>query len=204
MSEPTRRLFFALWPDEPSRVALVHATRKAVRHSGGRPVAEHNLHTTLLFLGSVAESRVSEVATIGARAAAETLVARDDFSWPPGFVFDRIELWQKAHVLVATTSASSGGGHLVANALVGSLQRETSGAGFAPDLKPFRPHVTLARKVAFLRTVLRMEPVEWRIAGFTLVESRTDPDGPVYTVLQSYPLEPHSGAEPCSSGTADR
>lgn len=201
MSEPTRRLFFALWPDEPSRAALVHATRKAVRHSGGRPVAEHNLHTTLLFLGSVAESRVSEVATIGARAAAGTLVARDDSSSPPGFVLDRIELWQKAHVLVATTSVSSGSGHLVANALAGNLQRETSGAGFAPDLKPFRPHVTLARKVAFLKTVLRMEPVEWRFAGFALVESRTAPDGPVYTVLRSYPLEPHGGGSASAAGT---
>jgi len=198
MPERTRRLFFALWPDEPSRAALVHATRKAVRHSGGRPVAEHNLHATLLFLGSVVESRVSEVATIGARAAAETLGAREHFPSSPGFVFDRIDCWQKAHVLVATTSASSGGGHFVANALVGSLLRETSGAGFAPDLKPFRPHVTLARKVAFLKTVLRMAPVEWRFAGFALVESRTDPDGPVYTVLQSYSLETHGVAEPRS------
>lgn len=188
MPETTRRLFFALWPDEPLRAALVHATRKAVRHSGGRPVAEHNLHATLLFLGSVAESRVSEVVALGAQAAAETLVASAASS-PAAFVFDRIELFQKAHVLVATTSASSGSGHVVANALVGSLQRETSRAGFAPDLKPFRPHVTLARKVAFLKTVLRMEPVEWRFTAFALVESRTDPEGPVYTVLQSYPLE---------------
>ena len=188
MPERTRRLFFALWPDEPSRDALVHATRKAVRHSGGRPVAEHNLHATLLFLGSVAESRVSEVATIGARASAETLVALGDASSAPGFVFDRIEMWHKAHVLVATTSAATGGAHLVANALVDRLQREASGAGFAPDPKPFRPHVTLARKVAFLKTVLRMEPVAWRFAAFALVESRTDPAGPVYTVLQSYPL----------------
>lgn len=193
MPERTRRLFFALWPDEPSRAALVHATRKAVRHSGGRPVAEHNLHATLLFLGSVAEARVSEVATIGARAAAETFVARDSSAALPGFVFDRIELWQKAHVLVAATSASSGDGHRVANALIGSLQRETSQAGFAPDPKPFRPHVTLARKVAFLKTMLRMEAVEWRFAGFALVESRTDPDGPVYTVLQSYRLQSQSG-----------
>jgi 2'-5' RNA ligase len=31
--------------------------------------------------------------------------------------------------------------------------------------------------------------VEWRFAEFALVESRTDPEGPVYAVLQSYPLE---------------
>jgi 2'-5' RNA ligase len=187
--ERTRRLFFAFWPDDALRAALIHATHKAVRHSGGRPVAGHNLHATLLFLGSVKESRVSEVAEIGARAAGETLVALDDSSMPDSFVFDRIELWQKAHVLVATTSGASGGGYPVTNALVASLLQETTRAGFAPDLKPFRPHVTLARKVAFLKTVLRMEPVPWRFAEFALVESRTEPDGPVYTVVRSYPLK---------------
>lgn len=191
MPERARRLFFALWPDDALRAALVHATRKAVRHSGGRPVAEHNLHATLLFLGSVVESRVSEVAEIGAHAAGETVVAGEDDS-SPGFVFDRIELFQKAHVLVATTSGSSGDGHVVANALVGNLQRETSRAGFTPDLKPFRAHVTVARKVALLKTVLRMEPVEWRFSAFALVESRTEPEGPVYTVLRSYPLQPRT------------
>ena len=188
MSEPTRRLFFALWPDEQSRAALVHATRKAVGLCGGRPVADDNLHATLLFLGSIAESRVSEVATLGARAAAEIPMARDDVRSAPRFVFDQIELWQKAHVLVATPSASSGGGYVAANALVASLQRVTSGAGLAPDLKPFRPHVTLARKVAFLRTVLRMAPVEWRFTAFALVQSRTEAEGPVYSVVESYPL----------------
>jgi 2'-5' RNA ligase len=33
-----------------------------------------------------------------------------------------------------------------------------------------------------------MEPVEWRFTAFALVESKTDPEGPVYTVLQSFPL----------------
>jgi|KBSMisStandDraft_5_1062788.scaffolds.fasta_scaffold140611_2 2'-5' RNA ligase len=194
MSEPTRRLFFALWPNEQSRAALVHATRKAVRLCGGRPVAEDNLHTTLLFLGAVAESRVSEVVTLGASAAAEVVGARDNVLLsPPRFVFDQIELWQKAHVLVATPGASSGGGYVVANALVASLQRVTSGAGFAPDLKPFRPHVTLARKVAFSKTVLRMAPVEWRFTAFALVESRTEAEGPVYSVVESYPLAPPAG-----------
>ena len=43
-----RRLFFALWPDEVQRCALEHNAAKAVRHSGGRPVAAANLHVTLL------------------------------------------------------------------------------------------------------------------------------------------------------------
>jgi len=188
--QPTRRLFFALWPDEATRAMVAHATRKAVRSCGGRPVATHNLHATLLFLGSVAQSRVAELMAIAARAAVDVArnVAVDSAS--SGFSFDRVAFWKKAHVLVATTGSTGGAGDVVAGALVEVLQRETIGAGFAPDLKPFRPHVTLARKVAFLKTELTMQPVRWPFTDFALVESRTDPDGPVYTVLESYRLWP--------------
>jgi len=191
--EPTRRLFFALWPDDATRATLAHATHKAVRSCGGRPVAAHNLHATLLFLGSVARSRVPEVMAIAARAAAESGAVD---SSPPGFVFDRVEFWKKAHVLVATPRIAGGRGDVVAGALVEVLQRETINAGFAPDPKPFRPHVTLARKVAFLKTSLTMQPVPWSFADFALVASQTDADGPVYTVLASYPLAPGDRVPP--------
>jgi len=55
VSPATRRLFFALWPDEATREQLAHITRKAVRGSGGRPIPVENLHSTLVFLGSVPE-----------------------------------------------------------------------------------------------------------------------------------------------------
>jgi RNA 2',3'-cyclic 3'-phosphodiesterase len=188
--QPTRRLFFALWPDEATRATLAHATRKAVRSCGGRPAAAHNLHATLLFLGSVAESRVSEVMAIAARAAGGLTLPSAVDSSSRGFVFDRVEFWKKPHVLVATPSVAGGAGDVLAAALAEVLARETLSAGFAPDSKPFRPHVTLARKVAFLKAELAMQPVPWSFADFALVESRTDPDGPVYTVLESYPLAP--------------
>jgi 2'-5' RNA ligase len=188
--EPTRRLFFALWPDEATRATLAHATRKAVRSCGGRPVAVHNLHATLLFLGAVAQSRVSEVMAIAARAAAGMAVPGAVDSSSPGFVFDRVEFWKKPHVLVATSSVAGGAGDVLAGALAEMLARETLSAGFAPDPKPLRPHVTLARKVAFLQTQLAMQPVPWSFADFALVESQTHPDGLVYTVLESYPLAP--------------
>jgi 2'-5' RNA ligase len=153
-------------------------------------VAVHNLHATLLFLGSVAQSRVSEVMAIAARAAAGMAMPGRVDSSLPGFVFDRVEFWKKAHVLVATPSVVGGAGDVLAGALAEVLARETLTAGFAPDPKPFRPHVTLARKVAFLKTELAMQPVSWSFAEFALVESQTAPDGPVYAVLESYPLVP--------------
>lgn len=195
--EPARRLFFALWPDEVLRNAFAHATHKAARACGGRPVPAHNLHATLLFLGSVAESRVAEVRAIGARAASEVAMTAERLAEElsaPRLNFDRIEFWKKAHVLVAATSATSGAGHSLAGELVGILQRESLAAGFAPDLKPFRAHVTVARKVSRASQDLHMHAVQWPVTGFALVESATLAEGPRYDAIDSWTL----GAAPRS------
>ena len=201
--EPTRRLFFALWPDETLRATFAHATHKAVRACGGRPVPTHNLHVTLLFLGSVAERRTPELEAIGARVAAAG-TSHAGAAPLPQLAFDRVEHWEKARILVATVSAQSttgatttpglasmGGLHsglAAAEALASGLLREAHRAGFTADLKPFRAHVTVARKVARLTHSLHMREVLWAVTGFALVESRTEPQGAVYNVLKSYPL----------------
>jgi 2'-5' RNA ligase len=161
-------------------------------------VPTHNLHATLLFLGSVAESHVSEVRAIGARAASEVAMIAErlaEKSSAPRLNFDRIEFWKKAHVLVAATSATSGSGHSLAGELVGILQREALAAGFAPDLKPFRAHVTVARKVSRASQDLPMHAVQWPVTGFTLVESVTLAEGPRYDAIDSWTL----GAAPFGS-----
>jgi RNA 2',3'-cyclic 3'-phosphodiesterase len=179
--EPTRRLFFALWPDEGLRATFAHTVHKAVRASGGRPVPAHNLHVTLLFVGSVPERRIPELEGIAARVVASHAITAP----PPELVFDRVEHWEKPRVLVATASAAL----TVVNALAAGLQTETLRAGFAPDLKPFRAHVTVARKVARLTHSLRMHEVRWPVTGSALVESCTLPEGPLYSVINSWPLD---------------
>src|SRR5579859_5367426 len=177
---PTRRLFLGFWPDEIQRAEISHATRKAARSCGGRPVPAANLHATVLFVGSVLESSIPVLAAIAARAAAQ--------AQPLELVFDQVEFWEKPHVLVATTSAASAAGHAVAEALNRTLERETSRAGMHSDVKPFHAHVTLARKVGRVTHELAMQPVAWRLLELALIESRTEPDGPVYSVLESFPL----------------
>jgi 2'-5' RNA ligase len=183
---PTRRLFFGFWPDETQRMELAHATRKAVRACGGRHVPAENLHATVLFLGSVLESRIPELTAMAAGAAAQARAL--------DLVFDQIEFWEKPRVLVATTSHASAAGHAVAEALNRMLQRETTRAGLHADIKPFHAHVTLARKVGRVTHELGMAPVAWRLSGLALIDSRTDPAGPVYTVLESFPFGAGAGA----------
>jgi RNA 2',3'-cyclic 3'-phosphodiesterase len=180
--EPTRRLFFALWPDEALRAAFAHTGQKAARASGGRPVPAHNLHVTLLFLGSVAERRIPDLEVIAARVASSSHAAA---VLPRQLVFDGVEHWEKPRILVATVSAS----HPVVDTLAAGLLKETRGAGFDPDLKSlFRPHVTLVRKVAHPIQTPDMGPVPWRFTEFVLAESRPGPDGPEYSVVGTFLL----------------
>jgi 2'-5' RNA ligase len=34
----------------------------------------------------------------------------------------------------------------------------------------------------------RLRPVVWRFDAFALIDSRTEPSGPAYSVIDSYPL----------------
>jgi 2'-5' RNA ligase len=176
---PARRLFFALWPDEPQRRALEHAAAKAVRHSGGRPVPLSNLHVTLAFLGSVAAARVPELQRI-ARDQAAALVQ----DAPATLTFARLAHWKEARILCALAAEEAPS----ARALAAALQEASAAIGLSPDRKPFQPHVTLARKVLRTSAMPRLRPVVWHFDAFALIDSRTEPGGPVYSVIDSYPL----------------
>jgi len=184
---PTRRLFFALWPDAEQRAALLHATARIVRHCGGRPVPETNLHLTLAFLGSVPESRLQELSAIGRQAAA---------AWPADAALLSVSLaalehWAKAQVLAVLARKDEPNGTPAPGLadLARILTTETAAAGFSPDLKPFRAHVTVARKVARAPRAIGMREVLWSFDAFALVESRTLAEGPVYSVVESYLLD---------------
>ena len=177
----TARVFFALWPDDLTRAELVRVTREAVRSGGGRPVSEHNLHATLVFVGSVAVTRLAELSRLA------TEVARSQGVPPFELDFERVEYWQKPRVLVATASAAAG--VAAAGALARGLLEAALGAGFDPDSKPFRPHITLARKVGKLTRVPEMQRARLAFDSFALVESRTLPEGPVYSVVEAFALK---------------
>jgi RNA 2',3'-cyclic 3'-phosphodiesterase len=177
--EPTQRLFFALWPQEEGRAALAHATAKAVRRSGGRAVTPANLHVTLAFLGSVPQRRTPEVGQLGRQVAADCAQER-----PLELRFERLAHWPRPKILCAVAADENP----AASALAAALKDAAAAAGFTPDLKPFRPHVTLARKVLRAPPESTLRETLWRFDGFALLDSRTESEGPVYSVLESYPL----------------
>ncbi len=183
--EPSRRLFFALWPDAAARAALAAATREAVSASAASAVPPQNLHATLAFLGSVPERRIAELEGL-ARRVAQSFVPQ----CPVMLQFDELAHWGGPKIHFALCAVESP----AACSLAQLLKTETEAAGFAPDLNPFHAHVTVARKVDRAPGVAMTRALQWRFDAFALIESRTAADGAAYSVRQSYLLVKHEKA----------
>lgn len=171
-----RRLFFALWPDAPTRDALRRTTRAIVRHAGGRSVPAANFHLTLAFLGGVPEEGI-DAAVAAARA---TPIA------PGSLVLDTLGWFERPQALWIGPSAPPAalGEHAA------RLRAALAATGLGVDVVPFRPHVTLARRVVAPGELAPPRPVAWPVRGYALVESDTDSDGARYRVLQEFPALP--------------
>jgi 2'-5' RNA ligase len=178
------RLFFALWPEPAMQAALAAAAAPILRQVSGasrqvRAVPTENFHLTLAFLGGVPQDRVDAARLVATPCAAKLR----ERAAPIEFVFDSVEHWRKPQIICATAQGASIQGVRLAQALTGAL---TAG-GFSPDLtKPFRPHVTLARKAMHPSRDTSLAPVTWTFSEFALVQSRTAPGGSIYTVLSSF------------------
>lgn len=160
----SERLFFALWPPEAVREAVARRVRGV--ELAGRPVPPENWHITLAFLGNVAAERRRRYE----RAAAAVRAA------PFKLCLDRVGFFPRSRI------AWLGASHLPAplEELHGALTERLAGAGFEPERRPFRPHLTLARKAAPKGAPVDIEPVVWPVTGFRLVRSETRPDGARY------------------------
>jgi RNA 2',3'-cyclic 3'-phosphodiesterase len=178
----TLRLFFALWPSAAERQSLAASTAEAVSRVEGLPVPGTNLHVTLAFLGAVPGRGFGDLAVIGGQGDYPAVALR----------FDRLEYWAKPKVLVAMPVEIPATGREI----VDRLWERLAALGFERESRPWRPHLTLARKVRRpppenLQIVPRSgasdDPAPWELA---LVESTTHPEGARYKPLAEWPLGP--------------
>jgi len=200
----TRRLFFALWPEEPMREALAAAVGGAIAAMHGcRPVPLANLHVTLAFLGAVPEAALGALTELAGEVSRRPALAHpapgptDAVGGMPAdhghgqlahsaleIQLDTIEHWRRAEILCAAASRMPA----AAEELSRTLRTTLLAGGFHPDLKPFRAHVTLARHIRRAPRDLGMPVVTWSFDEFALIESRTHPEGPTYSVVDSWVL----------------
>lgn len=150
-----RRLFFALWPSPDIRAGIV-ARRKRIDGLPGKPVPDRNLHLTLLFLGDQPADRLDRIvaAAQGTEAAGFHLT------------LDRFGRFARARVAWLGGPPTDPG-----RTLVDELKARMTGLDLSFDDRPWAPHVTLFRKVRDRFTVPDIEPLDWPVERFDLIES---------------------------------
>jgi RNA 2',3'-cyclic 3'-phosphodiesterase len=176
------RLFFALRPDADQCVALLAQTAPLLATQDIALVPPTNLHATLCFLGAVPKDRLPALRDAASRVRSPCV----------SLSFDALEYWAKPKILCVTAPEQ---GSTSAAMLAKAIADEVVAAGFSPDIKPFRAHLTLARKVkadraAALELPQSLQPgFVVRCAEFALMESRRGERGSIYSVLNSWPLD---------------
>lgn len=165
MSSPAetkpRRLFLALWPDEPIRTQLA---RISTALPAGRRIAATNLHMTLVFLGATAPARQNCYQCELGRLTALCFE----------LCLNRLVYWRRSGIVsLAPTVVPAELAELVA-----SLNKALQTCGFQPESRPFKAHITLARNYPRAAWPLPQSPkididleITWRITCFTLLES---------------------------------
>lgn len=138
-------------------------------------MAAANFHLTLAFLGGVPIERL-----VAARRAADSVSLR-----PFELKLDRIGYFRRARTLWVGPSQTPPQLTELFDALWLALVAE----GFPREPKPFRPHLTLARKAREVQSI-DSRPVTWAVSDWVLAESNTHPDGARYTIVERWPAVP--------------
>jgi 2'-5' RNA ligase len=175
------RLFFALWPGEAERAALVRMQREILR-PGGRPTDPEDLHLTLAFLGSVPPERRA-----CCEAAADGILAL-----PFDLSLTQVGYWPRPQILWCGTLAPPA----PLLALVRDLTDALRPCGFPGERRPYAAHITLARKAAsFQGPAQAAWCLHWPINGFVLAANSEGPP-PRYRVLRRWAFQGASPACP--------
>lgn len=166
----TKRLFFALWPDDRQRERLRDVINSVAKTVEGRPVDRHNWHVTLAFIGTFPAHRVPYLLEQAAGIAVE----------PFRLNFDRLEYWPRPRV--ASLSAATVPPEL--QALVDALHGVLVDLGLHLEDRVYRPHITVVRNARFFQTERLTQRVTTEWSGFELMESVSSPAGVRYVPLK--------------------
>lgn len=172
-AEKTLRLFFALWPDADTRVALDRTGKWLHQHWEGRRTRPETLHLTLVFLGTVDASRLDALRELAALVRAEKFALN----------LDQAGCWR--HNRVGWLGAGETPPALAT--LVADLESRLQSSLFRFDKRAFVPHITLLRK-ARCADVPACRQVGWPVERFVLVESQSTESGVQYQIVGEWPL----------------
>jgi len=167
-----KRLFFALWPDNAIR-KQINGLNQSITSADLNKVYLDNLHVTLVFLGQV-----------DSKSEAKIIACTDNISQPAfSLHFERLVFWKKPRILCLTTQQYDPQLLILLNALKNIVRQ----CGVQTEDRPYRPHITLARK-ATQNISRKIGPIKWQAQSFCLLQSCSTPSGVKYQVLQRWDL----------------
>ena len=162
------RLFLALYPDGALRAALAGSRDSWAWTRSAALVADDKLHLTLHFIGDVPRDMIEEL-----RALLCVPVA------PFELAFGASTVWP--HGIAVLEPLSAPPALLELHRLLGE---RLAYAGFTPEARTYKPHVTMARRAGASTPPAHSPSLHWQADGYALMESA----GSRYTVLETYPI----------------
>ena len=179
------RLFIAVnLPADERRAAFAATAPLRETDAPVKWVAEENLHVTMRFLGAVPRERAGEIGAALVEAV-RNVKAFDLGLGGLGAFPDH------SHPRVLWIGVEH---HPALELLANDVERVVNRYGFEPELRPFRPHVTIGRsrdnasKGALQAVGEQLGTVEYSavipVESVDLMESHTMGKGPSYTVLR--------------------
>jgi len=164
-SQESQRLFIALWPDGDLRQKIVNLNGLENITDFGRRVSIDNIHITLFFLGQVdrALRACIEQAAGDTRGKSFTLL------------LNRLGYWSRPQILWLAPL------HIPHEliSLSEDMKARLIKCGVTLDKRPYKPHLTLARKVKSPPPKIKIEPLLWNVRQYSLMESLPSPGGGV-------------------------
>lgn len=163
------RFFFALWPDNLTRKAIVKC--RSQFSLSGQISAPSKLHITLLFLGRL---NVNQQQTVIRQAEQITCPEFKICLTHTGYFKKSQVVWLG---LKATPDALS--------QLHKKLLCTTEKHPVSTQQQIYKPHVTLARKCVSI-DAQQILPITWQIKNFVLVESVDTDKGVKYQIIKHF------------------
>lgn len=166
------RLFLALCPGQAVQAAL--ATHADAWHwnEGAARYAAADWHVTLHFIGAVPHSRLDELRT-GLDVPAPPFELR----------FGQPALWPHGLAVLLPMAVPA-----ALQQMHDQLAHRLHQLDLRTDERPYRPHLTLARRAQAARPPARWPAWGWQVQGYALMASTGDTEagGQRYRVLQQY------------------
>ncbi|QIK37747.1 RNA 2',3'-cyclic phosphodiesterase [Caldichromatium japonicum] len=175
----SERWFFAIWPDDAVREALLTVLNRSGRLPG-RPTHPLDWHLTLTFVGVLPPGGLACV------ESAATAVRTSAFQMS----LERIGHFSGSQVLWCGPSFPP----RQLTELAQDLQaRLTADCGLRSDPRPYCPHLTLARRVRSAPPLQIDQPIAWTVSEWILAYGVSG-SVPRYRVHRRYPLAVDPGA----------